>query len=212
MLENDLCIGDKQLLGQTTSLSNSLHEYSFDNMFILDKITNQQAWYYSVSSNSPSGRFMHGPAPPVGDKYSLSLTRDARLDFPNILDQNTMTLDFWVFLTDINPSDAWQMLFYATNIRTGQRELEVRLWPDINRLRVNIRTDHGLESIDTVSNLLPRRWYNIILTSVNDRNVFNIYIEGMLDPNSRRLSGTRQTASTYYNHTFGRSNDLMGTN
>lgn len=212
MLENDLCIADKQLLGQTTSLSNSLHEYSFDNMFILDKITNQQAWYYSVSSNSPSGRFMHGPAPPVGDKYSLSLTRDARLDFPNILDQNTMTLDFWVFLTDTNPSDAWQMLFYATNIRTGQRELEVRLWPDINRLRVNIRTDHGLESIDTVSNLLPRRWYNIILTSVNDRNVFNIYIEGMLDPNSRRLSGTRQTASTYYNHTFGRSNDLMGTN
>lgn len=126
-----------------------------------------------------------------------------------------MTLDFWIFLVDEIPNDGWQMLFYSIETNSShpnQSDMEIKLWPSINRLRFNIRTERGIETIDTVSSLLSRRWYNIVVTTINDQNKFNVYIEGMLDPSSIELKGTRQTTNMMFSHTFGGSSSLIGTN
>lgn len=178
---------------------------------MVDKVNSTQGLYYSVSSNEPNEQYPHGPPSPIGSKYSLELLSDSKVVFPNVVDHNIMTTRFWIFLKDVNPSNSWKTLF-RTESEGGNTHLEVKLWPNINRLQVAIKTTSGVETINTVASLLPRRWYNVAITVINDKNMLNIYVDGIMDGNSLVLKGNRDTTKVESNYTFGRSEELIGVN
>ena len=212
MVENDLCLGDRAMVGETLRDNELLHAYSFENMFIIDTVSRRQAWYSSIASDAPSGRYPHGPPVPNGDKFSLSLTWEAHGTFPEVYQETIMTHSVWMFLTDGRPSNAWQMVMSMTDAATAQTALEIKLWPDLNRFRINVHTDEGMVSIDTISSLLPRKWYHVTLVFINDQSRVDIYLDGIKDPSSGLLQGDIRTAHGLYNMTVGRTPDLVGSN
>lgn len=142
----------------------------------------------------------------------MTLTSDAYFTVPNVVDKNTMSVSFWIFITTVTPDDHWKSLFWTKQTGSNIRNLEVKLWPKINRLQLLINTADGVETIDTISSLLPRRWYNIVITTINDKNVVNVYINGYLDGNSAVLKGDRETTGEKCDYVLGKSPDTKGVN
>ena len=189
-----------------------MYDYSFNGATLIDSVAEQSAYYYSVYSDKPEENFPHGPPSPSGSKYSLILTPDNYFVVPTVVDKNTMTIRFWLFITTVTPDDHWKSLFWTREVGSDSQSLEVKLWPTLNRLQIHIKTDLGVETIDTIASLLPRRWYNIAITTINDKNKVNIYINGLLDGNSMVLKGNRETTRQVSDYILGRSSDLKGVN
>jgi len=211
-LEQDVSLNDMIKLRRQSLLEGIVLDYSFDEMFMIDSHQQRQAFYSSINSNDPRETFPHGPPSPSGSKFSLSLTEDAYITVPRVVDRNVMTTRFWLFINTVNPEHHFKSLFYTREVSSGNRNLRVRLWPGINRLQVIVGTESGDETIDTISSLLSRKWYNIAITIINDQNRVNVYINGYLDGNSMVLSRNRETTNEVSDYIIGRSADLPGVN
>lgn len=63
-------MGERSHVGESMTLDGVLHDYHFDDMFIIDDVTSNQALYYSLTAPNGSERFNHGPPAPIGAKFS----------------------------------------------------------------------------------------------------------------------------------------------
>ena len=177
---------------------------------MIDSNRQRQALYYSSRKDDASQEFPHGPPSPSGGKYSLMLNSNSFIVIPNVQEHDVMTLRFWLFLSQSTPDDHWKSLVYTKEESTGNKNLEVQLWPSQNRLQFRIKTSLGIETIDTIASLLPRKWYNIAITTINNQNKILIYINGYLDSSSRVLRGDYQTTREKTNYIFGEGSDVKG--
>jgi hypothetical protein len=211
-IERDISLNNMMKMRDRSLLEGIVLDYSFDNRFIIDSHQQRQATFNSIGSPTPSETFPHGPPSPSGSKFSLILTEDSYLTIPRVTDRNIMTIRFSLFLTSTTRDHHWKTLFYTRDTTSEAVHLRVRIWPTVNRLQVVVGTETGEETIDTISRLLVRRWYNIAITIINDQNRVNIYINGYLDGNSMVLKGNRETTNEVSDYIFGRSADLPGVN
>jgi hypothetical protein len=209
-LENDAMIGNNIRMTQQSLEDDILYDFNFNNRFIVDTKQHQQAYFYTESWTDTNEIFNPGPPSPSGGKYSLVLDRSSYLLIPNVHEQNTMTMRFWIFLNTANPDDNWKSLYIIKEQSTMKTNIEVKLWPSINRLQVLVTTSQGIEIIDTFSSLLPRKWYNIAVSIINNENRVAIYINGYLDPGSKNLHGNFEFANQVTNYFIGETNETKG--
>lgn len=209
--EQDLCLSKRLKINEKSLQDGILYDYSFNDMFMRDTKQRQQAYYYSINTEQASERFLHGPPSPVGSKHSLDLTSDAYVVIPNVVDRNTMTVKFWMFIKDANSDNTWSSLFFNTD-SNNDRYVEIKLWPITNRLQFILKTVSSSETIDTNASLLTRRWYSISYTITNDKNRIDIYINGIHDGQSGVLKTNRETTKVTFNYVFGKSPQLKGVN
>jgi len=177
---------------------------------MIDSNRQRQALFHSPTNPEGSEIYPHGPPSPSGGKYSLILENNSYMSIPDVQEHDTMTIRFWIFLTEASPDDSWKSVLYSEEESTGNVNLEVELWPSQNRLQIRILTNTGVETIDTIASLLPRKWYNIAITTISSQNRANIYINGYLDSSSRILRGDRQTTRQNTNYYFGQNGNTRG--
>lgn len=205
-----MILGDSISMAKEALLHDVLYDFTFNDMFMIDSNRQRQALYYSPDHLNGSETFPHGPPSPTGGKFSLQLESNSHIRIPSVQQQETMTIKFWMFLTQPSPDDSWKSLLYMQEESTGNANLEVQLWPSENRLQVRILTSNVIETLDTVANLLPRKWYHIAITTISSKNEALIYINGYLDSSSRVLRGDHQTARQNTSYYFGSHETTRG--
>lgn len=209
-LGNDAMIGNNIRIAQQSLEDDILYDFNFNNRFIVDTKQHKQAYYYTNTWTDTREIFRPGPPSPSGGKYSMILDQTSYLLVPNVQEQNIMTLRFWVFLNAATPDDHWKSLYVVKEQSTHNTNIEVKLWPSINRLQLLLTTSQGIEIIDTVSSLLPRKWYSIAVTIINNQNRVNVYVNGYLDPSSTKLHGNIEFTNQMTSYFLGFSNDTKG--
>lgn len=209
-IEGDAILGERIGMAKQTLIHDLLYEFTFNDRFMVDSNRQRQALFYSPANHTGMEEFPHGPPSPSGGKYSLILESNSYISIPDVQEHDTMTIRFWMFLTQSSPNNSWKSVLYSEEETTGNVNLEVQLWPSLNRLQIRILTSTGIETIDTIASLLPRRWYNIAITTISSQNKANIYINGYLDSSSRVLRGDRQTTRQNTNYYFGLNGNTRG--